>query len=373
MAYWLDLFTWTTWQEFLKAGGTVSGFRKNRWKSVQRIKPGDIFICYMTGVSRFFALLEVIGTPYLEETPIWQEDSFPCRLPVKILLSLAPEYAVPVFELQDNLSYFQDMKASNSWTGHFRGSPTVEKREDAEIVVAALTDAEQGHVYREFDTRKLERKVPVYATSSGPVTIPDNEDLSAGKQKVDFHQAPEETPATHSEIQWLLLYLGEQMKLDLWVASNDKNKSFAGNEFNRLSGMQKTLPVQFNAATNRTIELIDVLWLQDNNIIAAFEIEHTSAIYSGLLRMADLVAMQPNIKIPLYIVAPDERRDDVRKEINRPIFAKALKTPLPKICRFIPYSALKAKIDQAYQGDFLQYLKPEFIDKIAENVEIEEI
>jgi hypothetical protein len=31
------------------------------------------------------------------------------------------------------------------------------------------------------------------------------------------------------------------------------------------------------------------------------------ACYSGLLRMADLLALQPNVSIPLYIVAPDER------------------------------------------------------------------
>ena len=49
-----------------------------------------------------------------------------------------------------------------------------------------------------------------------------------------------------------------------------------------------------------TIELIDVLWLQGNAIVAAFEVESTTSIYSGLLRMSDLVAMQPNLNIPLW-------------------------------------------------------------------------
>ena len=39
--YWLDLFTGTTWQEFLEAGAKVSGFRECRWKTVQTIKPGE--------------------------------------------------------------------------------------------------------------------------------------------------------------------------------------------------------------------------------------------------------------------------------------------------------------------------------------------
>jgi hypothetical protein len=45
-SYWLDLFTGTTWEEFLAAGGEVSGFRERRWKTVQQMKPGDYLLCY---------------------------------------------------------------------------------------------------------------------------------------------------------------------------------------------------------------------------------------------------------------------------------------------------------------------------------------
>jgi hypothetical protein len=57
--YWLNLFIETTWQEFLDAGATVSGFRERHWKTVQQIEPGDYFICYLTGVSRFIGAIEV--------------------------------------------------------------------------------------------------------------------------------------------------------------------------------------------------------------------------------------------------------------------------------------------------------------------------
>jgi hypothetical protein len=48
------------------------------------------------------------------------------------------------------------------------------------------------------------------------------------------------------------------------------------------------LPLQFDEATTRTIQLIDVLWLNGSSIQAAFEIESTTSIFSGLLRMSDL-------------------------------------------------------------------------------------
>ena len=59
MKYWLDLFTGTTWKEFQKAGADVTGFREHNWKRAQGIKPGDIFLCYMTGVKRWVGLLKV--------------------------------------------------------------------------------------------------------------------------------------------------------------------------------------------------------------------------------------------------------------------------------------------------------------------------
>ena len=57
--YWLDLFTPQTWNEFQKAGSSVSGFRESRWPAVQRIQKGDYLLCYLTGVSRWVGILEV--------------------------------------------------------------------------------------------------------------------------------------------------------------------------------------------------------------------------------------------------------------------------------------------------------------------------
>ena len=103
------------------------------------------------------------------------------------------------------------------------------------------------------------------------------------------------------------------MGLDLWVASNDRNKSFQGNVFSESTKIHNVnLPVQFDQKTQKIIQLIDVLWLQGNSIIAAFEIEHTTSIYSGLLRMSDLDFIAANLNINLFMVAPDERRDKVK-------------------------------------------------------------
>ena len=96
------------------------------------------------------------------------------------------------------------------------------------------------------------------------------------------------------------------------------------------------LPFTYDSTTQGTIERIHVLSLKRNRIEAAFEIESTTAIYSGLLRMGDLLALQPNIDIPLFIVAPDDRRHLVLREIRRPTFTR-METPLHEICRYVSF------------------------------------
>jgi hypothetical protein len=83
-----------------------------------------------------------------------------------------------------------------------------------------------------------------------------------------------------------------------------------------------------------------------------------------------LITMQPNLNIPLYIVAPNERRDKVVSEINRPTFAK-LSPPMAEICRFISFEELRNQLSAV--SNVLQYLKPEFLDSFSEGCQIEDV
>lgn len=362
-SHWLDLFTGTTWEEFLAAGGEVSGFRERRWKTVQRIKPGDYLLCYLTGVSRWIGVLEVISEPFRDNAPIWTEDEFPCRVRVRPVVTLTPETAVPVFELRDQLSVFQNLKNPNAWTGHFRGSPARWKAADGEAVVAAVQEAEMNPVSRPVDAAKLSRRPRALKAAMGPVTVPESEESASEEELPPDEGIAAREPTVHTEMQWGLLKLGSDMGLDVWVARNDRGKEWAGHRFADLARLRPELPHQFDEATNRTVELIDVLWLDGNAIVAAFEIESTTSIYSGLLRMADLLSMQPNLNIPLYLVAPDERRQKVFTEVNRPTFSR-LSPPLVDVCRYISFSTLRDQL--THVKSFIRYLKPQFLDELSE-------
>lgn len=363
--YWLDLFTGTTWDEFRAAGSSISGFRDSRWSTVQKIKPGDYLICYLTGISRFIGILEVTGAAFKDSSEIWKNEDFPCRLKVKPVVELTPETGVPVFELREQLSFFKNLVSPHAWTGHFRGSPTKWESSDGEIVEKAVLEAKANPIIRHVDEKKLKHRPKALKAKIGVVTVPDSEEEEAA-----IPEEGEKKVREHTEIQFHLLKLGSDMGFDIWVAKNDRGKSFDGKKFSELNHLKTELPLQFDEATNKTIELIDVLWLKGNAIIAAFEVESTTSVYSGLLRMSDLIAMQPNLNIPLYLVASEDRRAKVITEVNRPTFSK-LSPPLSESCRYISFTTLKEQIKAV--GHILRFIKPEILEEISESCELEEL
>src|SRR5215207_366826 len=125
------------------------------------------------------------------------------------------------------------------------------------------------------------------------------------------------------------------------------------------------LPLNYDALTIKTIEQIDVLWLKGRSIVRAFEVEHTTSIYSGILRMADLLALQPNMDIRLHIVAPSERRGKVFEEIQRPVFSLLEKGPLAESCSYLSYESVRKLSKEQH----LKHLSDSVLEDYAEYAE----
>jgi hypothetical protein len=373
MNYWLDLFTGTTWNEFQKSGASISGFSHRMRKTVQKIQPGDILLCYLTGVMRWVGALEVVGQTD-DKTPIWKDAEFPARLKVNSLLMLPPTNGIPMSELEGKVQFFLTKADSGKFKGFVRGSPAVFKsKEDGDLILRLLRGAEKSPVSRPVDAKKLARKPFFNAerkkgkqTIATVVSVPESEEPESLEQPELLSKAEAKTATTrHTEIQYQLMTLGAEMGFDIWVARNDRSRNWNGKVLGELPQVIDELPTQFNEATNRTIELIDVLWLKGNSIASAFEVECTTSVYSGLLRMSDLLALQPNIDIKLFLVAPDERRDKVKQEILRPTFSLREK-PLAEICGFIGFGKFTETLDGIRKLGLASSLKEDFLLKTAE-------
>lgn len=137
--YWLVVFTGKTWEEFLAAGGTSMGFRERRRRTVGRMQPGDLLLCYVSKVSRWIGVLEVTDTTSADDSPIFSDEAFPVRVRVKVVSSLDPEHSVPMQSILHRFSWWDEEQ--DRWGARFQAPPAEMKARDAQLVVSAIDAA----------------------------------------------------------------------------------------------------------------------------------------------------------------------------------------------------------------------------------------
>jgi len=144
----------------------------------------------------------------------------------------------------------------------------------------------------------------------------------------------------HTEIQWFLVQLGHQHGYDVHVAINDKNRTYNGEPLGVGCIDELVLP-GFSDAVTKIIQYVDMIWLDGDVIVAMFEVESTTSIYSGILRMTDFVTRVPNFAVDMYIVAPESDADRVRKEMTRPTFEAVLSPVEHSSLQFLSYENVR--------------------------------
>jgi type II restriction enzyme len=164
------------------------------------------------------------------------------------------------------------------------------------------------------------------------------EQLASVREKADKAAPLEADDRTHTEIQGWLRDLGFALKYRVWIAQNDRGRTFGDGRLGDAC-LAKFPPSLDSSPGADAVRLIDVLWIDDNDrIVAAFEVEHTTSIYSGIVRMLDLALGGDTTNLhSLYLVAPDKREADVRAQIARPAFSRIADLSV----RYLPYSQLE--------------------------------
>lgn len=150
--------------------------------------------------------------------------------------------------------------------------------------------------------------------------------------------AASENDHTHTQVQGWLRDLGLALGFKVWIANNDKGRAYGDGRLG--DGCVTELPaaVQASGALDM-VALIDVLWLNaaTGNIGMAFEVEHSTSIYSGIVRMLDLALGVPEHEgAAFFLVAPDAREADVRAQFTRPAFSRVKELNV----RYIGYGEL---------------------------------
>ena len=138
---------------------------------------------------------------------------------------------------------------------------------------------------------------------------------------------------SHSQIQTLIGSIGITKGYDIWIPQSDRAKLDwkLTNKFSCKSEFPNRYEKIYNVVTE-----IDVIWLQrgSSDIRAMFEVEHSTSIYSGLLRFNDLHLIEPRLLPKFSIVSNEIRKALFYRQINRPTFKMS---GLNEHCNFLEY------------------------------------
>jgi hypothetical protein len=364
MAYYVDLFSPETYEAFSSSSREISGFRPRQENAASRVQIGDKLICYMTKLSVWVGILEVQSKYFRDHKPIFyaSNDPFVIRFKVEPVVWLPKNKAVPIRDhrVWDKLSFTRGYDINSShWTGKLRSSLNALDELDAKFLEQMLwSQASNGETFEidEQEYSKYLRHKVRRPEGEVAVSVPQDSDIEASAVPRESRESV--------RIQALLAEIGTQMGLKVWLPKSDRQAVVALWK-PKNAAILEHLPLNYDETTIKTIEQIDVLWLRGRAIVRAFEVEHTTSIYSGILRMADLLALQPNMNIRLHIVAPYIRKDKVFQEIQRPVFSLLDEGPLSERCTYLSYDS----VEEIASLKHLAHLSDSVLEEYSEEAE----
>lgn len=121
---------------------------------------------------------------------------------------------------------------------------------------------------------------------------------------------------SHTQIQSLIGSIGIKKGYNIWYPDSDKQK--IDTKIVDYSKVISKLP-SFSKEIDHIISEIDVIWLDNTKPISFYEVEHSTPIYSGLLRFNDVLLSISGMN-NFNIVADNARENKFGREINRPTF-----------------------------------------------------
>lgn len=203
--------------------------------------------------------------------------------------------------------------------------------DEFEEIFNSLTPSSDGQIKSSIFIQ--EDGVQLYISNSGRFNVEGYLGWQNLIEKVDLTKLESIPQMTHPQIQTLLGAIGLTKGYNIWIPPPDRNK--LDWNYTRKFDCVRDLPTRYEKI-NQIIREVDIIWLNrgSSELSALFEVEHSTPIYSGLLRFNDLHIIEPNLKPKYSIVSNDVRRSLFFRQINRPTFKAS---GLIDFCSFLNY------------------------------------
>ena len=218
------------------------------------------------------------------------------------------------------------------WNG--QTEPLLVPFSDYEDVFQSISPAGDGQykvqIYLQPDGTEL------YIAKAGRFNVEAHFGWSGLEALIDSSTLKNLPEFSHSQVQTLLGAIGTVKGYDIWIPQNDRSELdwSITDHFNCLNCRNILFP-GLDLLKN-IVQEVDVIWVQRGSSFpkALFEIEHSTPIYSALLRFNDIHLVAPNLRPRFSVVANDVRRDLFVRQVNRSTFRMS---GLSEICTFLEY------------------------------------
>ena len=186
----------------------------------------------------------------------------------------------------------------------------------------------------------------LYVSRQGRFNVEAYVGLDAIERSMETQRLREAQALSHSQVQTLLAGIGHAKGHDVYVPEYDIGK--LDWSLTKNFPLRREVPEGFDQVHGILSE-IDVVWVARgrNSIEGLYEIEHSTPIYSGLLRFNDVLLTEPKVT-RFSIVSNDMRRDLFSRQLFRPTFRRS---GLAELCSFLQYANVLGWHQRLLKGD----------------------
>ncbi len=175
--------------------------------------------------------------------------------------------------------------------------------------------------------------VELYIAKAGRFSVEGRLGWAALSDMIDRSRLVVTPDLSHSQVQTLLGSIGTTKGFDVWVPASDRS-ALDWTVADRFQ-CRDVLPAGYDSIKG-IVQEIDVMWIGQgsNQPLAFFEVEHSTPIYSALLRFNDVHLVAPNLGARFSVVANDARHSLFVRQLARPTFQAS---GLGGLCTFFEY------------------------------------
>jgi len=275
---------------------------------LREAQPGDPCIAYVSGRKLFAGLGKITGGYYRDK-----KSDFPHRIRLEMRLNI--DNGVPLHSVSKDLQCIENR--TNPGVFLRRGVAKI-PISDYQVIEAAL-------------------ELRLTAVELQPNMEEGSEE--AGEVK------------SHSEAEAALLELGNLLGFETFVTADDGNRDCQGKLLSQIATLRQ-MP-DFTAREILDIAChIDVIWFEDKFPVHCFEVEHSTGVSQGLLRLFQLRGLNTGF----IIVAPAEAQGKFEREVEKAPFRSIRNrfrfNSYGDVARFLTIAREFMKEEQNFLGEY---------------------